>query len=221
MAGRVCGPGAPGFERPLVVHWRMAHPLSPLCVYCGAAWGARPEFKSAATGLGRAMAARGIDLVYGGGKLGLMREVADAVMTGGGHVLGVITHDLKHKEVAHNGLSRLEVVETMHQRKKLMADKAKGFVAMPGGVGTMDELFEILAWAQLGIHERPVGLLNTAGFFDGLLGFIRHMADEGFLRVDPARMLAVADTPEALLDALERYEPLTRRAYDQTPVRAG
>lgn len=196
----------------------MAHPLSPLCVYCGAAWGARPEFKAAAAELGLAMARRGIDLVYGGGRLGLMREVADAVLAGGGHVTGVITHDLKHKEVAHDGLSRLEVVETMHERKKLMADTAMGFVAMPGGVGTMDELFEILAWAQLGIHDRPVGLLNTAGFFDGLILFVRHMADEGFLRVDPARMLAVADTPESLLDALERYEPLTRTAYEQAPV---
>lgn len=191
--------------------------LSPLCVYCAAGWGSRPAYASAARALGAAMGRRGIDLVYGGGKLGLMREVADAVMGAGGHVLGVITHDLKHKEVAHDAVSRMVVVETMHERKKRMADEARGFVAMPGGVGTLDELFEILAWAQLGIHNRPVGLLNVEGYYDHLLSFIGHMEREGFLRVDPAKMICVDTDPEALLDKMARYEPLKRRSYEQRP----
>ncbi len=199
------------------VDCRMSRSLSPICVYCGAAWGARPEYRTAAADLGTAMARSKIDLVYGGGKLGLMREVADAVLAGNGHVTGVITHNLKHKEVGHDGLSRMEVVETMHERKKLMADMAGAFIALPGGVGTMDELFEILAWAQLGIHDRPVGLLNVAGFFDGLLTFVQHMAREGFLRVDPLSVLAVASTPEALLKQMADYQPLLRSDYEQQP----
>jgi uncharacterized protein (TIGR00730 family) len=170
--------------------------------------------------MGAAMARRGIDLVYGGGKLGLMREIADAVMSGGGHVLGVITHDLKHKEVAHDGISRMVVVDTMHERKKHMADTARAFVALPGGVGTLDELFEILAWAQLAIHEHPVGLLNVDGYYDHLLAFVRHAALEGFLRVDPERVLVVETDADRLLDRMEKHEPLTRRAWEQTPGHA-
>lgn len=193
----------------------MAHPLSPICVYCGAAWGVRDEYRAAARAMGAAMASRSIDLVYGGGRLGIMREIADAVLEGNGHVLGVITHDLKHKEVAHDGVSRLEVVETMHQRKKLMADTAKGFIALPGGVGTMDELFEILAWAQLGIHKNPVGVLNVEGFFDPLIALMRHMASEGFLRMQPEAALIVESEPERLLDRMERFRPVSAAAYEQ------
>lgn len=190
-----------------------SHPLSPICVYCAAGWGARPAYQHAARAMGNAMAKRRIDLVYGGGKLGLMREVADAVMAGGGHVLGVITHDLKHKEVAHDGVSRMVVVDTMHERKKLMADTARGFIALPGGVGTLDELFEILAWAQLKIHACPVGLLNVDGYYDHLLAFIRHMASEKFLRMNPDEALLVESDPDRLLDLMERHTPAPIKAW--------
>lgn len=213
----------------------LTHALSPLCVYCAAGWGARKTYQDAARSFGHAMARRGIDLVYGGGKLGLMREIADAVMAGhpeespentgkprtSRHVLGVITHDLKHKEVAHDAISRMVVVESMHERKKYMADHAKAFVALPGGVGTLDELFEILAWAQLGIHSHPVGLLNVDGYFDHLLAFIRHMGKERFLRVDPDKMLIVETDAERLLDALERHVPLQRATWEREPNHAG
>ncbi len=189
------------------------HALSPICVYCAAGWGARPAYQHAAQAMGHSMAKRSIDLVYGGGKLGLMREVADAVMSGGGHVLGVITHDLKHKEVAHDSISRMVVVDTMHERKKLMADTARGFIALPGGVGTLDELFEILAWAQLKIHACPVGLLNVDGYYDHLLAFIRHMAAEKFLRMNPDEALLVESDPDRLLDLMERHTPATVKAW--------
>ncbi|MFN0131817.1 MAG: TIGR00730 family Rossman fold protein [Phycisphaerales bacterium] len=189
--------------------------LSPLCVYCASAWGARPAYRDAARAFGAALGERGIGLVYGGGKLGLMGEIADATIAGGGRVVGVITHDLKHKEVAHDGLTELQVVDTMHQRKKAMADLAAGFVALPGGVGTMDELFEVLAWAQLGIHAKPVGILNVEGYYDHLLRFIGHAAEEGFLRLPPQQAFAVSSDASELLEMMRSWQPRPTPDWDR------
>lgn len=198
----------------------MSSKLSPLAVYCGASCGRGEAYIAAARALGRAMAARGIGLVYGGGKVGLMGEVADAVLAGNGDaasrpsVVGVITNELVKREIAHDGVADMRIVETMHERKKAMADLARGFVALAGGVGTLDELFEIMAWSQLAIHDHPIGLLNTEGYFDRLLAFLDHAAAEGFLRTDPREMLVVAADPDELLDRMDRYAPPRRRAVE-------
>jgi uncharacterized protein (TIGR00730 family) len=180
-----------------------------LCVFCGSSAGTRPVYAEAARDLGILLAARGIGLVYGGGHVGLMGVLADAVLRGGGKVVGVIPQALVERELAQAGLTRLEVVDTMHQRKARMADLADGFVALPGGYGTLDETFEILTWAQLGIHAKPVGLLNVAGFFDPLLAWVRLAAAEGFVRPQHVDFLHVASDGAALLDALGRHEPTT------------
>ncbi len=187
--------------------------LSPLCVYCGAASGARPAYARAAAGLGRVMGSRGIGLVYGGGRAGLMGAVADGVLQAGGTVTGVITQQLMDKELGHTGVQELRVVDTMHQRKKAMADIARGFVALPGGVGTLDELFEIVAWAQLGIHDHPVGMLNVEGFYDHLVAWLNRARDDAFLRVDPERAVIVDDDAERLLDRMAAAGPIERRAH--------
>ena len=186
--------------------------LSPLAVYCGASFGSHPAYREAARALGRAMAGRGIGLVYGGGKVGLMGEVADAVLAENGSVVGVITNELVKREIAHDGVADMRIVETMHERKKAMADLARGFVALPGGIGTLDELFEIMAWSQLAIHDHPIGLLNTRGYYDKMLAFLDHAAAENFLRTDPREMLVVANEPVALLEGMARYTPPKRRA---------
>ncbi len=183
----------------------MPRDISPLCVYCGTATGARPDYVNAAHELGRLMAAQNIAMVYGGGRVGLMGVIADAAISGGGQVTGIITEALKSRELGHLGISELRVVDTMHERKKAMADLARAFIALPGGVGTLDEVFEMLCWAQLGIHEHPIGLLNTAGYYDRLLAFLDHVATEGFLRLDPRRALVVASDPAALLEGLRAW----------------
>ena len=153
-----------------------------LCVFCGSSTGYRPEYRAAARRFGEALAERGVALVFGAGHIGLMGVLADAVLERGGQAIGIIPQALVDKELAHRTLTELHVVETMHQRKALMADLADGFVALPGGFGTADELFEILTWAQLGLHNKPIGLLNTAGFFDPLLSWLDRCVAEGFLR---------------------------------------
>lgn len=180
----------------------MTIPAASLCVFCGSTSGRAPEYRAGARALGAAMARRGIALVYGGGSRGLMGDVADAVLENSGSVVGVITKQLVDKEVAHGHIKDLHVVETMHERKKMMADMADAFVALPGGYGTLDEFFEIVAWAQLGLHTSPIGLLNTAGFFDQLIGFLEHARREGFLRLDYRTGIAVHEEAEALLDAM-------------------
>ncbi len=180
----------------------MPRDISPLCVYCGTAPGLNPAYRHAARDLGRLMGRQGVAMVYGGGRLGLMGEIADAVIAAGGRVTGIITHDLKDKELGHEGLTELQVVDTMHQRKKAMADLARAFIALPGGIGTLDEVSEMLCWAQLGIHHHPIGLLNTDGYYDRLLDFLGHAAKQGFIRLDLDRALAVASEPGPLLDAL-------------------
>jgi uncharacterized protein (TIGR00730 family) len=184
-----------------------ASAIRSVCVFCGSSTGSRPEYADAARRLGSALAGRGLELVYGAGNVGLMGVLADAALAAGGRVVGVIPRSLMLRELAHQGLSELHVVETMHQRKSLMADLSDAFVALSGGFGTADELFEILTWAQLGIHTKPIGLLNVGGFFDPLLGWVRHAAAEGFVREQHVALLNVSTDAEELLDALLRRGP--------------
>ncbi|MFK4792886.1 TIGR00730 family Rossman fold protein [Sphingobium sp. ZW T5_29] len=181
--------------------------MKRLAVYCGSATPADPVYVEAARHVGRALAERGIGIVYGGGRLGLMGAVADAALAAGGEVIGVIPEALVGAEVAHRGCTQLHVVQTMHQRKQLFTDLSDGFLTLPGGVGTMDELWEAISWAQLGYHAKPVGLLNVAGFYDQLIAFDRHMIDAGFIRPQHAGILMHADSLELLLERLAAYRP--------------
>lgn len=178
-----------------------------LCVFCGSAGGIKPEYAHAAAELGRTAAARGIELVYGGGRVGLMGTLADACLAAGGRVFGVIPEALATKELAHQGCTELRVVNSMHERKALMAELSDAFVALPGGLGTLEELFEVWTWGQLGFHKKPCGMLNSAGFFDRLLEFLAHTADEQFMRPEHLAMLAQADDAETLLARLAEYSP--------------
>jgi uncharacterized protein (TIGR00730 family) len=178
-----------------------------LCVFCGSSVGGRPEYAADARRLGEAMARQGVGLVFGAGHIGLMGVLADAVLAAGGEAVGVIPQALVDRELAHGGLTELHVVETMHQRKALMADLADAFAALPGGFGTGDELFEILTWAQLGLHAKPIGLLSTAGYFDPLFAWIDRMVAERFLRPEHRGLLRAANSPEALLAALRQPVP--------------
>jgi uncharacterized protein (TIGR00730 family) len=178
-------------------------------VYCGSRHGARHAYTEAARALGAAIGARGWQLVYGGGKVGLMGEVADAVLAAGGRVVGVIPQSLQDREVGHPALHELHVVPTMHLRKQMMAERADLFIALPGGIGTLEELYEVWTWRQLGYHDQPIGLLNTGGYYDALLAFMRHTVAEGFLAEDQNRVLEVGTDPLALL---ERLAAAARRA---------
>jgi len=182
-----------------------------VCVFCGSKSGGRPVFAEAAQLLGRLLAERGLGLIFGGGHIGLMGVLADAVLAAGGEVAGVIPQALVDKELAHSQLTELHVVGTMHQRKALMADRADAFVALPGGFGTCEEFFEVLTWAQLGIHDKPIGLLNVAGFFDPLLAWIDGAVAEGFIRPKHRSLLLVAAEPSRLLDELRSYRPTLPR----------
>ena len=169
-----------------------------LAVFCAAADGARAVYREAAQELGRTLANRGIGLIYGGAKIGLMGAVADATLEAGGHVVGVIPHVLVDKEIAHEGLSELHVVDTMHTRKRLMGEKADAFVTLPGGFGTFEELFEVLAWQTIKLHTKPVVLLNVAGFYDSMLAFLDVCESEGMLRGNRDRLLVASTVDEAL-----------------------
>ena len=182
--------------------------MKRICVFAGSSAGARPDYVTAAAELGRVLAARSIGLVYGGARVGLMGAVADAVLAGGGEVTGVIPRALVEKEVAHSGLTDLRVVTSMHQRKALMADLSDAFIALPGGWGTLDEMFEILTWAQLGLHRKPCGLLNALGYFERLLSFLDHTMEQGFVRREYGSLLSVAHAPASLLDALQSQTPV-------------
>jgi hypothetical protein len=181
--------------------------LKRLCVYCGSKSGVRPEYAEAARLLGRTLAARGIGLVYGGGRVGLMGEVADAVLAAGGEVTGVITDKLMALEVGHDGLTELFVVESMHARKTMMAHLASAFVVLPGAWGTMEEMFEVLTWTQLGYHSKPVGLLDVAGYYGPLLAFADRAVEEGFLSAEHRGLLVARGSVEALFAALEAADP--------------
>ena len=177
--------------------------LRRLAVYCGSASGSDPAFADATRATAEAMVRNQVDLVYGGGRLGLMGLVADSVLAGGGRVFGVIPEALVSLEVAHNGVTELYRVETMHERKAKMTDLADAFLALPGGIGTLDELFEAWSWNALGYHAKPFCLLNVDGFWDGLVSFIDHATESGFLSQQRRRQLIVAATPEEALQALD------------------
>jgi len=181
--------------------------MKRLAVYCGSATPADPTYIEGARALGLAFAERGIGLVYGGGRTGLMGAIADGALEGGGEVIGVIPQALVDAEVAHRGLTELHVVTGMHQRKQMFTDLSDGFVTIPGGTGTMDELWEALSWAQLGYHADPVGLLNTAGYYDHLIAFWEKMGEVGFLRPQHRDLLIVADTLDVLLDRMGEHVP--------------
>ena len=181
--------------------------MQTICVFCGSNFGARQAYAEAAHQVGRAIAERGLRLVYGGSKVGLMGVVADAALAAGGAVIGVIPAALVEREIAHAGLSELQQVGSMHERKARMADLSDAFIALPGGAGTMEELFEIWTWAQLGHHRKPVGLLNVEGFFDALAAFLDHQAGERFMRQEHRDMLLIESEPARLLDRFVTYEP--------------
>ncbi|QWT46892.1 LOG family protein [Azospira inquinata] len=195
--------------------------MKRICVFCGSSSGTRPVYRSAAQALGRSLAEQGLELVYGGGNVGLMGTVADACLAAGGQVIGVIPQALMGKEVAgrhleHRQLTRLEVVDSMHTRKARMAELADGFIALPGGFGTFEEFCEIITWGQLGFHTKPCGLLNVEGYYDALLGLFDHAVAEGFLRQENRQLVLTAQEPDALLAAMGRYqaEPVTKWIKD-------
>jgi uncharacterized protein (TIGR00730 family) len=190
-----------------------AAPLS-ICVYCGSRHGERAEYAQAAARLGHAIGQRGWQLVYGGGKVGLMGVVADAVLAAGGRVVGVIPESLEKLEVGHQGLSELHVVPTMHVRKQMMAERADAFIALPGGIGTLEELYEVWTWRQLKYHDHPIGLLDTAGYWQPLLRFMDHTVAEGFLGQTMRDLVLVDEQPEALLDRVAATALATRGGDD-------
>lgn len=181
--------------------------MKRIAVYCGSATPADPVYIEAARAVGRGLAERGIGVVYGGGKLGLMGAVADSALAAGGEVIGIIPTALVNAEVAHRGLTQLEVVETMHERKARFVDLSDGFINLPGGTGTMDELWEALSWAQLGYHSDPIGLLNIAGYYDKLVAFWEHMGEVGFVRPQHQGLLLVDCTLDGLLAKMEAHVP--------------
>jgi uncharacterized protein (TIGR00730 family) len=183
--------------------------MKRICVFAGSNSGSQADYLNAAQQLGRALVQRHKGLVYGGARVGLMGGLADAVIAAGGHVTGVIPEALVAKEVAHNGLSELRVVASMHARKALMVDLADGFIALPGGWGTLEEFFEVLTWGQLGLHQKPCGLLNVQGFFDDLLSFIDHGIRERFVRRENRSMVLVSRSAAELLDLFDEYVPPT------------
>ena len=178
-----------------------------VCIFCGSSPGARPAYADATAELARTLVAEGIGLVYGGANVGLMGTLADAVIAEGGEAIGVIPRALVEKEIAHNGLPDLRVVGSMHERKALMADLSDAFVALPGGLGTLEELLEIYTWAQLGLHRKPCALFDVEEYFRGVAEFLTHAVQERFLREDHRAMLIVEREPRALIDRLRRFEP--------------
>ncbi|MEW5854040.1 MAG: TIGR00730 family Rossman fold protein [Myxococcota bacterium] len=193
--------------------------MKSVCVFCGSNFGAKPVYRDAAVRMGRAAAERGLTLVYGGGSVGLMGSVADAALQAGGRVVGVITRVLWDREVGHRGLSDLRIVETMHERKAIMSELADAFVIMPGGIGTMEEFFEVWTWGMLGIHRKPYGLLDIEDYYTPLKGFMDHMVTEGFLRAEVRTAVSVASDPAILLDTLARaVVPPTEKVLDADKV---
>jgi uncharacterized protein (TIGR00730 family) len=178
-----------------------------ICVFSGSSSGRREAYGEAAVALGRTLVGRGYGLVYGGARVGLMGAIADAVLAAGGEAIGVIPRALVTREVAHAGLTDLRVVASMHERKAMMSELSDGFVALPGGWGTLEELFEVMTWGQLGLHAKPCGLLNVDGYFDPLLAFLERAVDEQFVRAEYAPLLAVSASPSGLLNRFERFEP--------------
>lgn len=181
--------------------------LRRICVFCGSSPGARPAYVEAARATGRALVRRGIGLVYGGGRVGLMGAIADTVMAEGGEVVGVIPEALAAREVAHEGLTELRVVSSMHERKAMMAELSDAFVALPGGYGTFEEFCEVLTWSQLGLHPKPCGLLNVEGYYGRLLSLFDHAVGEKFVRPEHRSLVLEAEDPDSLIEALEAFRP--------------
>ena len=179
--------------------------IDSVCVFAGSSPGARPEYAAAARTLGRALADEGVSVVFGGGSVGLMGILADEVLARGGSVTGVIPQALFDREVGHDGLTELRVVHSMHERKAMMFDLSDAFIALPGGFGTLEEVTELMTWAQLGIHSKPCGLVNVAGYYDTLLSFLDNAVSQGFMKREHREMLLVSDNPETLIDRLKNH----------------
>jgi len=197
-----------------------AQQVQRACIFCGSSPGARPAYTEAAEDLGMLLVQNGITLVFGGATVGLMGRIADTVVSEGGEAIGVIPQALVDREIAHLGLTDLHVVDTMHERKQRMADLSDAFVALPGGLGTLDELFEIYTWGQLGMHRKPIGLMNVEGYFDGLVGFLEHAVAERFVREDHRDMLIIEEEPTPMLERLQSFDPasLTPKWIDRQDV---
>ena len=197
-----------------------AQQVQRACIFCGSSPGARPAYTEAAEDLGMLLVQKGITLVFGGATVGLMGRLADTVVSEGGEAIGVIPQALVDREIAHLGLTDLHVVDTMHERKQRMADLSDAFVALPGGLGTLDELFEIYTWGQLGMHRKPIGLMNVEGYFDGLVGFLEHAVAERFVREDHRDMLIIEEEPTPMLERLQSFDPasLTPKWIDRQDV---
>ena len=191
----------------------MASTLQRVCVYCASNDGARPEYLASARQIGTLLAERGMAVVYGGGRVGLMGALADAALGAGGEVIGVMPHALVQREVAHHGLTALHVVDSMHERKALLAEMADAFVALPGGLGTLEEFFETWTWAQLGVHQKPVGLLDVADYWRPLVTMLEHVEAEGFMRGTPREWLVIDTDPTSLLDRLATFQPPRMRRW--------
>jgi uncharacterized protein (TIGR00730 family) len=185
--------------------------LRRLCIFCGSSTGTRPSYRDGAERLARAIATRGIELVFGGGRVGLMGVVADAVLAAGGHVIGVIPHAMVSREIAHEGLPDLRIVSSMHERKAMMAELADAFLALPGGFGTFEEFCEVVTWTQLGLHRKRCGLLNVDGFYDPLLALVDRAAADGFIKPENRSIVIADQDPAALLDRLA--QPVTAAEY--------
>ena len=181
--------------------------MKRICVFCGSSPGANPLYLETAQRVGEFLAQNNVDLVYGGGRVGLMGKVADAVMANGGKAIGVIPEQLAVREVAHAGLSELHVVDSMHQRKAIMAELADGFIALPGGFGTFEEFFEIVTWAQLGIHQKPCALLNIGGFYDALIALIDYSTDQKFIRLEHRSLVLVDSSIDMLYQKMREFVP--------------
>src|SRR4051794_11755766 len=193
-------------------------PVERVCVYAGSNPGRDPAYAEAAGRLGRLLAERGIGLVYGGGKVGLMGAVADAALAAGGEVVGVMPQELIDREIGHPGLTGMHIVSSMHERKAMMAELSNGFIALPGGAGTLEELIEMFTWLQLGLHRKPIGVLNVGGYYDGLAALFDHAVDEGFVREAHRASLHVERSPEALLERFAAWEPPALKKWIEPAV---
>ena len=191
----------------------VATPMQRVAVYCASNDGARPEYLECARALGTLMAESGLTVVYGGGRVGLMGALADAALAAGGEVIGVMPHGLVQREVAHHGLTALRVVDSMHERKAMIAELADAFITLPGGVGTLEEFFETWTWAQLGVHRKPIGLLDVSGYWAPLLALLEHVDAEGFLRGNPRDWLVVSDDASSMLTQLKSFHAPTVRRW--------
>ncbi len=190
--------------------------MQRVCVFCGSSPGVKQEYAVGARELGLVLAKKNIDLVYGGGHVGLMGIVADAAMSAGAKAIGIIPRCLADKEVAHQGLTELKIVQTMHERKAQMSELSDGFIAMPGGFGTLEELFEVITWAQLGIHKKPFGLFNVAGYYDKLIEFMDYQVEQGFVPQRHREMIIVSDEAEQLVEMLESFHPVAQEKWAST-----